>query len=326
MRPIQPFFALTGLTAVEAIRQPILVLLFTACVTFTAVTPMVLLHTFGEYGKMARETGLALHFLLGLLAAVQAAASSLAQEVRSGTAAVVLSKPVGRHTFFLAKFTGIALVILAFSLGAALATLLSERVAERLTHTAAGAEELIDWRTAWWLLAAPLLGLAVAGLLNYTRRVSFGSTAFLLIICALLLVLLTSGAYDRTGARASFDLRVDWRVLPAGVLITAALLVISAVAVSLSTRLRPAPTLALCGLIFILGLLWEYLFGQAPTSPLSGWLYSIAPNWQHFWVSDALTGGGTIPWSYVGQVMIYAATYIGAILCLGTCAFARADV
>src|SRR5262245_13254982 len=110
MRPNHSFVALTGLTAIEAIRQPIVLLLFTACVALTAITPMILLHAFGEYGKVSRETGLALHFLFGLLVAVQAAGSTLSREVREGTAAAVLSKPVGRTTFFLAKFAGIALV------------------------------------------------------------------------------------------------------------------------------------------------------------------------------------------------------------------------
>ena len=326
MRPNHPFFALTSLAAVEAIRQPIVLLLFATCIALTAITPMVLLHAFGEYGKMARESGLALHFLFGLLAAVLAAGSSLAREVHAGTAAAVLSKPVGRTTFFLAKFAGIALVIVAFSLGAILATLLSERVAERLTDTPGGSQFMIDWRTGWWLLATPFLGLAMAGVLNYTRRIPFGSSAFLLVFAALLLVFVTTGFYDRTGLRGVFDFRVDWRVLPAGILVTAALVTVAAMAASFSTRLGTAPTLTLCGLLFILGLLWEYLLGPAPASPWRAWLYSAVPNWQHFWVSDALTGGGIIPWAYVGHVVLYAATYTGAVLCLGALSFKHTDV
>ncbi|MCE9614714.1 MAG: ABC transporter permease [Lentisphaerae bacterium] len=326
MRPGHAFFALAKLTAVEALRQPIVLLLFCGCVVLTALTPLLLLHAFGEYGKLARESGLACHFIFGLLVAVQAASSALAREVRTGTAAAVLSKPVGRTTFFLAKFAGVACVVMAFSIGAVLATLLSERVAEKWTITPQLAGNLIDWRTGTWLLVAPVLALAAAGILNYLRRAPFGSAAFLLVLAGLLVVFLVSAAYDRTGVRAEFDFRVDWRILPAGVLITAALLPLSALAASLSTRLATAPTLLLCGLVFVLGLLWEFWFGPAPATPARAWLYSLVPNWQHFWVSDALTGGGTIPWPYVARAVAYAATYTGAVLALGALAFEHTDV
>ena len=81
-----------------------------------------------------------------------------------------------------------------------------------------------------------------------------------------------------------------------------------------------------CGLLFVAGLLWESWWGPAPATPGRAMLYSLIPNWQHFWVSDALTGGGRIPWSYVCQAVAYAATYTGAVLCLGLGAFAHADV
>ena len=43
-------------------------------------------------------------------------------------------------------------------------------------------------------------------------------------------------------------------------------------------------------------------------------LYTIVPNWQLFWLSDALEKGRTIPWSYVGKAMAYVVGYLGAAL------------
>lgn len=326
MRPWQPFLALAHLTAVETIRQPILLLLLTACVVLTALMPMVQLHAFGEYGKLARESGLAFHFAFGLVAAVVAAGSSLARDVQTGTASVVLSKPVGRAAFFLSKFAGIALVVLAFSAGAMMATLLAERVAEQWTITPRVAGDMVDWRTGWWLLASPFLALAVAGLLNYTRHRPFESTAFLLILAALAAVLVTSGFFDRSGHRAAFGVRVDWRILPAGVLITAALATLAAIAASLASCFGTPVVLTVCAIVFVLGLLGEHLFGLPPDTPLAAWFYSLLPNWQHFWASDALTGGGRIPWSYVAHAVTYAFTYAGAVLALGVLSFQQVDL
>ena len=38
--------------------------------------------------------------------------------------------------------------------------------------------------------------------------------------------------------------------------------------------------------------------------------YAVTPNWQIFWMSDALEEGKTIPWIYVVRAFEYAAGYI----------------
>ena len=112
---IRQLLTLTRLTAVEAIRQPICLLLAASCILFIAATPLTVIHNFGEDGKFARDAALALHFVFGLLIAGYSAGNSLAREFRTGTAAAVLSKPVSRNTLFLAKFLGIACLIILFS-------------------------------------------------------------------------------------------------------------------------------------------------------------------------------------------------------------------
>ena len=69
MLRIRQFLTMAGLTAVEAIRQPICLLLTTACVVLTALIPLLTLHNFGEDGKLARDSGLAFHLVFGLLVA-----------------------------------------------------------------------------------------------------------------------------------------------------------------------------------------------------------------------------------------------------------------
>jgi hypothetical protein len=50
-------------------------------------------------------------------------------------------------------------------------------------------------------------------------------------------------------------------------------------------------------------------------------LYSIVPNWQLFWLADALEGKNQIPWSYVGRAFGYVVGYLGASLALGLLLF-----
>jgi hypothetical protein len=117
---------------------------------------------------------------------------------------------------------------------------------------------------------------------------------------------------------------VDWRLVPAGILILFALWILSAIAVACSTRLDMIATLAICSAVFLVGLMSDYLFGL-PAAKGNWWastLYSIVPNWQLFWLADALeTGKTTFHWAYVGKAFGYVVFYAGAALALAVALF-----
>ena len=44
-------------------------------------------------------------------------------------------------------------------------------------------------------------------------------------------------------------------------------------------------------------------------------LYTVTPNWQLFWLADALAEGqSTFQWGYVGKAFAYMVAYVGAAL------------
>jgi len=100
------------------------------------------------------------------------------------------------------------------------------------------------------------------------------------------------------------------------VLILLALWVLAALALACSTRFEMIPTLAICTGVFILGLMSDYLFGQRAEQGewWASLLYTLLPNWQLFWMADALDNQKSIPWSYVGRAMGYTGAYLGAAL------------
>jgi hypothetical protein len=322
---VRQFLTLAGLTAVEAIRQPICLLLTTACVILTGLTPLLLLHQFGEDGRLVRDSALAFHFIFGLFIAGYAACSSLNREMRSGTASAVLSKPVGREVFFISKFAGIAAVVCAFSMCAALSTLLAERVAEKFLE--ARMTWITDVHTGRMLIAAPFAAFLAAGIVNYATRRPFESTAFGLLLVSLLAVLFIAGSFDEFGRIAPFDTRVQWRIVPASLLITMALVVLSAIALGLSVRLGTVPTLTILFVILIAGLVSDYVLGRlSSTSNVAIVMYRLIPNWQNFWVPEALVNGGTIPLRYLLNAGIYGAAYSAGVLCLGVIAFRNTEM
>src|SRR6056297_1145018 len=127
MNTLRQFVTIARLTALEIVRQPIALLIFTFCLLFGAALPLIVSHTLGETQALVIDSTLATQFATGLLLGVYAACSTLTREMRTGTASAVLSKPVRRPLFFLAKFGGIVAVMLFFSLGSALVTVISAR-------------------------------------------------------------------------------------------------------------------------------------------------------------------------------------------------------
>jgi ABC-type transport system involved in multi-copper enzyme maturation permease subunit len=326
MERLRQFIALAGLTAAEGVRQPVFLLLTTTAVALTGLTPISLMHQFGEEGRMARDTGLALQLLIGLAVAAATASNALTRERAEGTAAALLSKPVDRAVVFLGKYAGVATVILGFSACCLLATLMAERVSERFWDTRSLSGYVTDYQTALRMLLAVLAAYAVAGVLNYATRRPFASTAFRSLLALLAFAVVVGGFFDQAGRLAPFGLRVDWRILPAAILVTMALLLIAAVALVLAVRLGTAATLAACGALLVTGLVSPYIFGRhAHASAIASVLYRLIPDWQHFWMPDALRSGGVIPWSYTAKAAACAACYTVAVLGLGAWLFRRAE-
>jgi len=56
-------------------------------------------------------------------------------------------------------------------------------------------------------------------------------------------------------------------------------------------------------------------------------LYTVTPNWQLFWLADALEAGkNTFLWGYVGKAFAYAAAYVGAALILAVLLFEEREL
>ena len=318
-RHIRQFTSIARLTALEAIRQPIVLLMATVCVVFIGLLPLLITHTLGEGAKLVRDSALAFHFVCGLILGSYVACASLTHEIRRGTAASILSKPVGREVFFLAKFAGVAAVMLFFSAAVTIATLMSARVPEPLYS--------FDWWAGAPLLAAPLLAYVVAGLWNFLTQRPFVSAASVMLILALVAAFVFAGFLDSEGCVVTFGSAYTLKIVPVSALIFFAIAVLTGLAMSLAIRLDTVPTLSVCSVVFLVGLMSDYLFGRhAAHSAAADFLYRIIPNWQHFWVVDALSGDGAIPWSYVLRAGLYAGLYLAGILSLGLIAFRQLEV
>jgi hypothetical protein len=175
------------------------------------------------------------------------------------------------------------------------------------------------------ILVAYLLG----GFSNFFLRRPFVSDAVFALVITVTLAAAAIVMFTKQTQTIGTLSNVDWRMVPAAVLILFALWILAALALAASTRLDTIPTLAICSAFFLVGLMSDYLFGR-PAEQGSWWgtvLYTVIPNWQNFWLADALDSGqSTFHWGYVSKAFIYAACYIGATLAVAVTLFEEREL
>ena len=301
----------------ELVRQPIFLLLTTATAAFEIFLATPYYFAFGDEPKLVKNSVLAVMLLAGLFGAVLTASSSLGREIRTGTALAVLSKPVGRAQFLLAKYAGlvVALTLMTY------VNLVAALVASRMAFDAYGSTDL----GALGIFAGGIIAAyGIAGFSNFFLRRPFVSDAFFALLVMLTLAAAVIFQFTKQQASLGQAATVDWRLVPAAILVLFALWILASLALACSTRLDVIPTLAICSAVFLIGIMSDYLFGL-PAEKGSWWasvLYTVTPNWQLFWLADVLeTGKTTFPWEYVGKAFGYVVGYVGAALCLAILLF-----
>ncbi len=301
----------------ELVRQPVFLLLMTVSVVFEIFLATPYYFAFGDEPKLVKNSALAVMLLAGLFGAVLSASASLAREIRSGTALAVLSKPVGRAQFLLAKFAGLSMALTVLTY----VNLIGLLLASRMAFDAYGG---IDFVALSIFLGGLILGYMLGGFSNFFLRRPFVSDATISVVFMLTIAFVVISFFNNKGESQSFASGVDWRLVPASILVLFALWILAGLALACSTRLEMIPTLAICSGLFLLGLMSQYLFAEKAKggSWVASMLYTITPNWQLFWLADALdTGKGLYYWGYVGKALVYAVCYIGAALAVAVMLF-----
>jgi hypothetical protein len=319
---MRQFFTIATNAFMELIRQPVFLLLMTASVLFEIFLAVPYYFAFGDEPKLVENSTLAVMLLSGLLGAVLSASASLAREIRAGTALAVLSKPVGRAQFFLAKYAGLATALAMLSY----VNLIGVLLASWMSFDAYGKTDL----PALGIFAAGVVvAYVLAGFSNFFLRRPFVSDAVLALVVMATFAAFIVFQFTKQNQSLGVQAHVDWRLVPAGILILFALWILAALAIACSTRLDTIPTLAVCSAFFLIGLMSDYFFGTRAEAG-QWWasaLYTIIPNWQLFWFADALDmGKSTFQWGYVGKAFAYVVAYAGAALAVGTALFEEREL
>ena len=294
------FFKITSNTFKESVREPIFFLMLFAALVLIGHYPSAALFVFSEQLKLVVDSSMATSLIFGLVAGVLCASHTVAREMRNGTVLLLLSKPVYRWTFVFGKIIGIALAVTLFAAVCNFAAVISVYVATDQFR--------MDMGIYYIYLALLAAGCVVGMVANFWKGSSFSEIASyaLTLLVPVFAVYCLMAKPEPTLALADLG--------KALILINFAVIAMSTLAVVFATRLDIVANLCVCSVVFFLGLISSYLFQrQTDSDALNlgfGVLYAILPNWQYFWLADAVAVNRPIPDSYVINAAIYMVIYV----------------
>ena len=150
----------------ELLRQPVFLILTSVSavfIIFLAISPYFGL---GDDVNLVKTSALAVLLLAGLFTSVFSASTSLAAELRGGTALAVLSKPVNRIAFLLGKLFGVcsAISIMVYI------NIIAILFASRMGFDSYGKTDFVGMAI---FFGAMILSFAISGFLNYFLEKNF---------------------------------------------------------------------------------------------------------------------------------------------------------
>ncbi len=315
-------FTIAKNTFIETLRQPVYAIIIVAALFLLFISPSLTMYTMSDDQKLLREIGLSTLFLTSLFISIFSASGAVAKEMENKTILTVLTKPVQRPIFIIAKFFGVAsaVVLAHYICTIALLMVIRHGVLETVNDPH-------DWTV---IVTAGVVVVAVfllSAFFNYAYEWKFSSTAIVL-----------TGIFATLGIVFLIFIDIKWQFNPkdnginavdiyGSVLLLLAAIIMVALAVAFSSRFNIVVTLSFCIGIFLLGLVSDYAFGRFAETQLWAKIGRfLVPNLQIFWVSDAIYEGSQVPVKYIVITASYALCYTTAILTLAIAFFQRRQV
>ncbi len=321
-------YAIAKVTFLQIIRQPIYGVLLLISLGLMTIAPSITGFTMDDDTKMLQDLCLSTILLTGLLMSAFGASGAISSEIEDQTILTIVSKPINRLTFIAGKFIGVLGSLLLANIFMLLVFLL---VLRHGVLSAAYMER--DIPVIVFGLSAAILTLIIAGLLNYLFDWQFAPTAMGIGLPLMIFAVVIAGFFDKQWQIQPFGKGYSVDVIKACILLTLAVWILAGICLVCSTRLNVVWTLVICFIILCFGMIWDYYVlphVNNATNILSkvSWsaLYAGIPNFQSFWMLDALDMEKPIPWRYVLYASEYAICYISATMLLAYTLFLERQV
>ena len=344
MAVFEQLLAISRNTFFESIRQPVLLVVLIVSTILVVLSNPLSAFTLQDDQRMFVDIGLSTIFMGGAILSAFVASNVLTREIDNRTVLTVVSKPVSRPVFVIGKYLGVAAAQLLVMIFLALVFMMVEIHGVQQTVTT-------PYHLPVIILGFGAMILAVAGgvwcnfFYGYVFSSTFISIGTPLLVIAYGLCLLLGPDFTPVPISEQFkgNLWIAVTVLFLGEM------VLTAIALAASTRLGQVLTLVTTLGFFILGLLSDWLIARriARLDEISAamleaggeigldiqsqyWAlksaYAIVPNFQVFWLADAITQDASIPLGYLAWTIPYGLTLVLVALAVAVMLFQRREV
>ena len=283
---LRRFSAIAKTTALEILSEPLSLLLLVAALVMEVLAPAFHYHQIGEPTRMACDAGISALFTCGMMFAVFPTIRAFRREVESGTLEMALAHPVSRGCFFVAKAAGALAAYFVFAaivFTTSLVTVAGADIGGRIAAKTGDIARLYGPCFAA-ALAVPVGSLVAGAAFNRFARFRFVLSSF-----ALAAVIAAAGAF--------------WFVTPA--LVARMSGAAASVAVSATIPLAAAAA-------------FSVRFGANASASSCGIVVALMlPAFGNYVLSDALSGGGSVPWGYVSLLVAATVPAVAFFLVLG---------
>ena len=295
------FFKIAANTFLESIREPIYFIMLFSVFVIVGFMPGFTLFVFFQQLKMVIDSSMATTLIFGMIVLVLSASNTLAREMRNGTVLLLMSKPIHRWVFVIAKVSGIIASGILFTFLTHLATLIA-------IYTASD-QFRFNMYSFCGFFAVLIIAIAFGLFMNFQRNSSFSEMTIKSLV--VLLPIWTVVCHVFICDKPEVDVS---NVITAMVLVTYAVCIMGTLAVVFAVKYDIVANLFFCTILFFAGLLSNFLFNRETDIAIWAFIqkifYVALPNWQYFWLADSVALDRIIPRSYLIYSGIYTVLYI----------------
>lgn len=308
-------------TFTETIRQPIYAVILVIALFLFILSPSLSMYTMDEDIKLLREIGLSTLFLTGLFIAIFSATGAVTEEIETKTITTILSKPISRPTFILGKFVGVsaAVSMAHYICTIALLMIIRHGVLEN-------AGDPHDWTVIVAGSVILVSALLLTAFLNYSYDWPFSATAIVLTAVFATFGIIFLCLIDMEWKFNPQENHIELFEIYGSLLLLMAVIILVAIAVMFSARLNVVLTLMCCTSAFLIGLIHDWIFARHADALWAKIGAVLVPNFQVFWISDAIYEGVAPPATYLLMGAIYASLYTAGVLFLAVALFQRRQI
>ncbi|OVE80618.1 hypothetical protein BVY04_05375 [bacterium M21] len=271
----------------EGLRHAIFGILLLITMAIIGSYPARVLFVSRTQEKLVVDGSLATILLFGLIAAVLCASHTIAREIETGTVLLVLSKPVGRVSFIVAKVLGILAAITLFVWSTSMCTLIALKSATD------------QFRFDPYLMGGVFAAIGVSCLIgagrNYFAKRSFPAACATSLCVTITLVATVAMFLPRWEQNRYLWARgssyFDPNLCRGLILILFAVWAMATMATALSTRFNMMSNLTICLVIFVVGLMSDWFHGNIINTKLAdlermmlSWYFIFVPLVLLLWV------------------------------------------